>query len=130
MKTVGTIVATDAIKWAGDLMSLPGVRECTVSGSVRLHENMRLRIGLQQAGCRVELCPVDTPQVTHTDRNPIPVSLPERVGDRLVFEPVERSEKAAEVFQWVGLAWNLGVFNPLVGLLTPDYSFSGWGFCW
>lgn len=85
---------------------------------------------VELAGAFADVPTVSRPQVTHTDRNPIPVSLPERVGDRLVFEPVERSEKAAEVFQWVGLAWNLGVFNPLVGLLTPDYSFSGWGFCW
>ena len=85
---------------------------------------------VELAGAVADVPTVSRPQVTHTDRNPIPVSLPERVGDRLVFEPVERSEKAAEVFQWVGLAWNLGVFNPLVGLLTPDYSFSSWGFCW
>ena len=68
--------------------------------------------------------------VYQTDRNPLPVALPERIGDRLVVEPVERSEKAAELFLWVRLAWNLGVFNPLIGLLTPDFSFSGMGFCW
>ena len=70
------------------------------------------------------------PPVYQTDRNPLPVALPERVGDRLVVEPVERSEKAAEIFPWVRLAWNLGVFNPLVRLLTPDLSFSGMGWCW
>ncbi len=70
------------------------------------------------------------PPVTQTDRNPLPVALPEMVGDRLVVEPVERSEKAAELFPWVRLAWNLGVFNPLVGLLTPDFSSSGMGWCW
>ncbi len=54
-----------------------------------------------------------------------------RACDRLVVEPLERSEKAAELFPWVGLAWNLGVFNPIVGLLTPDFAFSGMGWgCW
>lgn len=57
---------------------------------------------VELAGAFADVPTVSRPQVTHTDRNPIPVSLPERVGDRLVFEPVERSEKAAEVFQWVG----------------------------
>ncbi len=61
------------------------------------------------------------PPVTQTDRNPLPVALPEMVGDRLVVEPVERSEKAAELFPWVRLAWNIGVFNPLVGLLGRAY---------
>ncbi len=71
------------------------------------------------------------PPIYQTDRNPLPVALPEMVGDRLVVEPVERPEKAAELFPWVRLAWNLGVFNPLVGLLTPDFSFSGMGWgCW
>ena len=68
--------------------------------------------------------------VYQTDRNPLPVALPERVGDRLVVEPIERSEKAAEIFPWVRLAWDLGVFDPLVRLLTPDLSFSGMGWCW
>ena len=70
------------------------------------------------------------PPVVQTDRNPVPVALPERVGDRLVVEPVERSEKAAELYPWVRLAWNVGVFNPLVGLLTPDFTLSGMGWCW
>ena len=71
------------------------------------------------------------PPVVQTDRNPLPVPLPERVGDRLVVEPVERSEKAAELFPWVRLAWNLGVFDPILRLLTPDFSFSGMGgWCW
>ncbi len=71
------------------------------------------------------------PPVAQTDRNPLPVPLPERVGDRLVVELVERSEKAAELFPWVRLAWNLGVFDPIVGLLTPDVAFSGMGRgCW
>ncbi len=71
------------------------------------------------------------PPIVQTDRNPLPVSLPERVGDRLVVEPVERSEKAAALFPWVRLAWNLGVFNPILGLLAPDFTFSGMGgWCW
>ena len=89
-----------------------------------------LEFVVELAGAFADVPTVSRPQVTHTDRNPIPVSLPERVGDRLVVEPVERSEKAAEILPWVRLAWNLGVFNPLVGLLTPDFSFSGMGFCW
>ncbi len=70
------------------------------------------------------------PPVMQTDRNPLPVALPERVGDRVVVEPVERSEKVAEFLPWVRLAWELGLFNPLLRLLTPDFSVSGGGFCW
>jgi hypothetical protein len=65
-----------------------------------------------------------------TDRNPLPVALPERVGDRVVVEPVKRSEKAAELFPWVRLAWELGLFNPLLRWLMPDFSGSGTPLIW
>lgn len=62
--------------------------------------------------------------IYHTDRNPIPVSLPERVGDRLVVDPVKRSQDAERV---VAL-WLLGYEVPAVILGVATFDPPEWGF--
>jgi hypothetical protein len=65
------------------------------------------------------LAPPQRP-VAQTDGYPVPVPLPEAVGDRVVVEPVEPSEVAAEVFAWCRLAWDLGFFDPIFSFLAPE----------
>ncbi len=62
--------------------------------------------------------------ISHTDRNPLPVSLPERVGDRLVVDPVKRSQDAERV---VAL-WLLGYEVPAVILGVATLDPPEWGF--
>ncbi len=58
--------------------------------------------------------------VAQTDGYPLPVALPEAVGDRVVVEPIERSERVAEGFAWCRLAWDLGFFDPIIDFLVPE----------
>ncbi len=62
--------------------------------------------------------------ISHTDRNPIPVPLPENVGDRIVVDPVKPSRDAERV---VAL-WLLGyeVHAVILGVATFDPP--EWGF--
>ena len=62
--------------------------------------------------------------ISHTDRNPLPVRLPQRVGDRLVVEPVKRSQDAERV---VAL-WLLGYEVPAVILGVATFAAPEWGF--
>ena len=62
--------------------------------------------------------------ISHTDRNPVPVSLPERVGDRLVVDPANRSQDAERV---VAL-WLLGYEVPAVILGVATFDPPEWGF--
>ena len=62
--------------------------------------------------------------ISHTDRNPLPVPLPENVGDRIVVDPVKPSRDAERV---VAL-WLLGyeVHAVILGVATFDPP--EWGF--
>ncbi len=62
--------------------------------------------------------------ISHTDRNPLPVQLPQRVGDRLVVEPAKRSQDAERV---VAL-WLLGYEVPAVILGVATFDAPEWGF--
>ncbi len=106
-------------------------RRCLMQPRRRLVASFLVKFFIYNGGPGKHALLPSKPPVIQTDRNPLPVALPERVGDRLVVEPVERSEKAAELFPWVRLAWNLGVFDPHLGLLIRDFWFSGMGWgCW
>ncbi len=106
---------------------VPVVRVAGVSAEVPVSQ--ALLGGRDDPARPIEILGASKPEVTHTDRNPIPVSLPRNVGDRRVLEPVETSEESEEAFAWGKSAVQLGVFDPVVALLEPKFPVPFWRLC-